>query len=261
MTLPSQVAADTRVMLGLSPDQAVPDLEQLLKDNGYHVQEMDLEDSCSGFSEWVGGANYLIAYNSQHQYGPAFKRFTLAHELGHISMHFKMLHDEQQLISAQHLGSKDPQEKEANEFAAHFLMPKRAFSLMADRLPFTADSIRKLAEHFGVSELATAMHYVKLTDLACTMIVCDVEGNTKYECRSSRMGELLRRVAFVHKSKVPNVSLTADWMSGRRSERLARVRLNEWMPQASINLEVEESVIQTPDYLYLTLLTPTETES
>jgi hypothetical protein len=169
-------------------------------------------------------------------------------------MHTDVLHGD--MTSEDNLGSTNPREIEANKFAAHFLMPKAAFVPMAERLTFTPAAIRKLAEHFQVSEIATAQHFVENTDLACSLIVCNSEGRTVREVRSEKMARLLGFPRFVCKTDVPASSLAAERIRGASSKELGNTSLLDWMPQLSIDLQVEEGVIQTPDNLYLVLLTP-----
>ncbi|WP_135080076.1 ImmA/IrrE family metallo-endopeptidase [Terasakiella sp. SH-1] len=54
------------------------------------------------------------------------QRFTIAHELGHLVLHY-ILNEEKQAMKAHRYGS-GPVEWEANWFAAGFLMPENAFT-------------------------------------------------------------------------------------------------------------------------------------
>lgn len=253
---PPQFAADFREALGLTPEQVVPDMIPLIEKGGYRYFEDVFADDFAAFTEWLGSEIYLIAYNSSKQYGSAFKRFSLAHELGHIAMHADILHSQRKLIATQGLSTRDPIELEANEFAAHFLMPSRIFSSKIDALDFSPESIRSLSQHFQVSEIAAAKHFVTHTNLACTMIVCDSKGMTKWENRSKKMSDLIKPAKYVFKTKIPGDSSTAEWIQGRGVEKKAIAPLTDWMPDLTSEMEAEEWVMKTPDSLYLTLLTP-----
>jgi Zn-dependent peptidase ImmA (M78 family) len=257
---PSQFAADFRDNLGLTADQVVPEIIPLIEKAEYQYREEDFADDFAAFTEWLGSHLYLIAYNSRKQFGPAFKRFSLAHELGHIAMHADILHNRRKLVSSQGLGTKDPIELEANDFAAHFLMPAGIFSAKIATMEFAPASIRALAEYFQVSEIATAKHFVTHTNLACTMIVCDPQGMTKWENRSPKLTDLIIPARYVHKTRIPVESSTAEWIQGREVEQKVLAPLTDWIPDLPHKMESEEWVMKTPDGLFLTLLTPIEAE-
>ena len=97
-----------------------------------------LQDGCTIFSK--DHSFYLIPYNEwdKSQYR---RRFTLAHELGHI------------LLS--HCNDNANSEKLANQFASHLLLPRAALSYIKQRVPFPV--LTQLVPFFGVS--VTALHY------------------------------------------------------------------------------------------------------
>lgn len=90
------------------------------------------------------------------------KRFSLAHELGHLFLHMGYLldpdawgHSSEYRDSVYHRFGYGIEEAEANLFAAAFLMPEKEFRSVvnelgnADKLP-----IRDLAQHFKTSAAA-----------------------------------------------------------------------------------------------------------
>lgn len=80
------------------------------------------------------------------RYGYSLRnRFTIAHELGHY-----LIHTPRRQVFAKRLGT-DQVEKEANWFAAGFLMPSRRFLVVADK---HRDSVQVLSAIFGVSAQA-----------------------------------------------------------------------------------------------------------
>lgn len=80
---------------------------------------------------------------------PPRQTFTVAHELGHKRLHEEWLKssDYKVLLRDQLANSKDPIEQEANNFAAHLLVPK----FLLDKYRKIA-SIKELATLFAVSE-------------------------------------------------------------------------------------------------------------
>lgn len=92
------------------------------------------------------------------------KRFTLAHELGHLFLHMGYK-DEQRWNSAETYvdgafrrtsGDFSVEEQEANEFAGSFLMPENEFRKIVKKNMVVSLNMRVfdldgIAEHFGVS--------------------------------------------------------------------------------------------------------------
>ncbi len=81
-------------------------------------------------------------------YPPAVRHFTAAHELGHAILHeFSGMHRDKPLQGMG--GARDPQEVEADKFAAHFLMPRnlltREFEKRFGKTPFVFDDASRFA--------------------------------------------------------------------------------------------------------------------
>lgn len=109
---PENAAQYTRKYLGLK-DEPVRDIFSLLERHGIIVVELDYDvDLFDGVSFLTDGGYYVIIVNKN--FSNDHKRFTLAHELGHLIMHTS----NDFLIS----DCRD-KENEANKFASEFLMP------------------------------------------------------------------------------------------------------------------------------------------
>lgn len=137
-------------------------VEQVAKALGAEVRFEPAEDDLSGFlyrdrklKRAVIGVNADHHRNRQH--------FTAAHELGHFLLHdFKDIHVDRQfkvwLRSEASSQGTNIEEKEANLFAAEFLMPAQflerdiekigVFDLLDERI------IARLADEYGVSAQA-----------------------------------------------------------------------------------------------------------
>ncbi len=113
------------------------------------------------------GKRVVIGVNSRH---PVVRqRFSIAHELGHLALHEPAFHiDQHAFVSFRDSRSSeasDPREIEANQFAAALLMPPTFLTACVRQLgenPDVEDSIRTLAEQFGVSTQAMS---IRLTSL------------------------------------------------------------------------------------------------
>jgi len=103
---PAQAATETRRYWNM-PIGPVANLTSLLESAGVIVVHGDFEMGLDGVSMWAGP--FPVMHLSRH--APADRlRFTMAHELGHLVLHQESYDDSRG-------------EREANEFAAEFLMP------------------------------------------------------------------------------------------------------------------------------------------
>lgn len=108
------VARINRRLIGLKDDEPVKNICHLLESNGIIIYEIDEIDKFDGVSFISEKGIPLIIINKN--YPNDRKRFTLAHELGHI-----LLHNECNFPVSDYR----VKEKEANEFASEFLMPAK----------------------------------------------------------------------------------------------------------------------------------------
>lgn len=109
---PERIAEYTRKYLGLK-DEPVRDIITILEKNGIIVIELDQEpDLFDGVSFMTDEGYYLIIVNKN--FSNDHKRFTLAHELGHLIMHTS-----NDFLIPDYRDKED----EANKFASEFLMP------------------------------------------------------------------------------------------------------------------------------------------
>lgn len=145
---PRQAAAAARARLGLSESEAIRDLAGLLEARG-GVKVLFLPKSSDGFFGLSVGAEDggpAIVVNTSRSISVERWIFTAAHELGHLLLHpdaYELGADREEL----------GEERQANEFAAHFLMPDAAFENEwrdARGLPLV-DAVLKLKRIFRVS--------------------------------------------------------------------------------------------------------------
>jgi Zn-dependent peptidase ImmA (M78 family) len=111
--------------------------------------------------EMDGGSIVARALNdfeiiiSEHT-SPRRDRFTIAHELGHLFLHLRMVHEDQPVAVMRATRAVDESddaqmraEWEANWFAAQLLMPREEF-----REVIAQKDVRYAAEYFNVSVAA-----------------------------------------------------------------------------------------------------------
>ncbi len=90
------------------------------------------------------------------------KRFTLAHEIGHLILHRNIQPLFLDNDSTLEYFKKGHQETEANEFASELLMPSDFFKKECNGKKFSPDLLRSLAEKFKTSITSVAYRYFEL---------------------------------------------------------------------------------------------------
>lgn len=143
-------------------------VEQLAEDEGVHVVLDELEEEISGVLVVTAEGERTIGVNKLHH--PNRRRFTIAHELAHLKLHPKSptVYVDTTMLYFRGEGlhpPAQPEEVEANVFAANLLMPE-AF-LRSDLAKLQLDpsdevAMRKLAQRYRVSPQALA---IRLMDL------------------------------------------------------------------------------------------------
>ena len=85
------------------------DLVELVEDHGIRIYEIETSDQFDGISAWVGDTP-VVAVNLNND--SVRRRFTIAHELGHILLEFENEEEEKE------------REKLCHSFAGAFLLPR-----------------------------------------------------------------------------------------------------------------------------------------
>lgn len=123
---------------------------------GATVIEQTLDPGTSGLIIKYAGSFPRI-YISQHD-SPSRKRFTLAHELGHLVERRDWANDDEySFVDHRKTGVTNLHEFYANEFAGELLMPAEPFLET-----WTEEGAPGAAAHFGVSEQAARERYRRL---------------------------------------------------------------------------------------------------
>lgn len=124
--------------LGTKP---LPNLVQLCESKGIRVLGLPvLAESVDAYSHWLNNEPFVYIARSKT---PERTRFDVAHELGHLVLH----------NSSDCLG--EDIERQANDFASEFLIPKDSIIEFLPRNP-SVDDIIRLKKYFKVSAMALA---------------------------------------------------------------------------------------------------------
>ncbi len=148
----------------LEIENPLVDVKEIAEKKGALVVEEPLKDEdFSGFLYRSSDSPPVIGVNSLHH--PNRKRFTIAHELGHMLLHPKTgVHLDKVMIQMRDSKSaegSDHDEIEANRFAAELLMPaaflERDIRSMGKIHADDETAIDSLAKRYGVSKQSMAI--------------------------------------------------------------------------------------------------------
>jgi len=115
----------------------------------------------------AAGNEFGIFYNDSVA-SEGFRRFTVAHELGHYFLpgHYKHIFADGKSKHVSEVGysSDDPFERSADAFAAALLMPPAPFKSACARVATGLTTVETLAEECVTSLTSTAIRYADLSD-------------------------------------------------------------------------------------------------
>ena len=159
-----QHAVYLRDELHLPLHKPIGDMPSLISSAGYEYVEDQFGREVSGFCSYLGNEQYLIGFNTEHYFSRAFFRFTLAHELGHLSLphHREML--KQEMMHRSTHDDDNELEYEANQFAISLLSPRQEFLRLADTQPYTPEVAGNIAAYFGISPEAAARRFITCSE-------------------------------------------------------------------------------------------------
>lgn len=156
---PEQAAYALRDVWGLGKGP-IDNLISVVEQHGILVTSVSTStndvDAFSQFMEASDAPTYIIAY-SNNKTSAARIHFDIAHELGHICLH--EWSEDIEDISKEEFKRK---EREANDFAAAFLLPEETFRKDAERGPQTITYYKQLKKKWKVSIAAMIRRSEKL---------------------------------------------------------------------------------------------------
>ena len=212
MVLPQHYAELVLDELGIRSPEDLRLLELIAWERGAMVQYKRLEGAEARLA--IVDRKAIISISNSIQ-DPHRRRFSVAHELGHLEMHRQnsiMLCVGKDLDNWERKDADTDLEQEANEFAATLLLPKRFFSPECKGKDPSLDLIVDLARTFDVSLTATALRYLRFCDEACA-VVFSQDGYIRW-FRGSKKFDVLGVFIDVRSKPDPS-SLAASFFQGR----------------------------------------------
>jgi hypothetical protein len=218
-----------------------------------HQEESSIGSGISGCLMKVGN-EFGILYSSRFA-SEGFKRFTVAHELGHYFLpgHVDALFGKGQQCHYSDSGftSDDKYEREADSFAASLLMPKLLFKAACGQSGQGLDAIETLAGLCVTSLTATAIRFAKLCDEPVA-VVCSKGNRVEFTFMSKPLQDL-RGLTWIRKgSGLPAATATANFNRNEDNVKLGKrisstSTLDTWFDGGS-TAELKEDVVGLGDY-------------
>lgn len=165
-------AADTLEKVGYQKTPVPVDVVTVANTLGFAVGNASLTEDVDGFIVVKEGEKNIFGINTDKLIGInglrsfAWKRFIVAHELGHYVLHYDEMADHGIYAHRDHQKGKNTQENEADYFAANLLMPEETFVERYNALPKELERDQKailLAAEFVVPKDAVIRRFEELS--------------------------------------------------------------------------------------------------
>jgi Zn-dependent peptidase ImmA (M78 family) len=160
---------------------------QYLEDLGINTYPIDPFEICKSqeikiFEESFDGLEGILLFdgylaaiglNSQQTYLKR-RKFSVAHELGHLNMDVNIGEEKQFLCTNKMIESfdlKNDIELRADQFASELLMPRKMIKSFFNPEEPNWDAIQKVSQEFDVSLMASAFKYVDNSTVPCCLVV------------------------------------------------------------------------------------------
>lgn len=135
------------------------DIEGLIRKMNIRLVTTELADGVLGASKVVGLKKLIVI--SSKVYNEEQRRFTLAHELGHIIIHRGVHYFTKEDFNIVH--SSKQKEDEADRFAVELLLPCDIINNVIKKYDINFRLIKQVAQKYRTSLTATAIRMLELT--------------------------------------------------------------------------------------------------
>lgn len=154
-------AIEQRQRLGFGDREPIGSLRKTLDEIGVHVFIDSLDSKLAGLYAYVENFGYCILVNRRHP--QARRRWTISHEYGH----FLFDRDRRGVDYAEPMQRKPENERFADAFAMHFLMPgegvqRRFHDTYQQKGDVSVGDVLRIADYYGVSLMAMVLRLESL---------------------------------------------------------------------------------------------------
>jgi len=173
-----RVAAELVASYGIERPDQLEDVAWLLR---ARVVDGGLDGSLARVARFHKTARIRLSRNHVE---PGQRRFSIAHELGHLLLGHggAAMCTRASDVQAHYEGGK-LREQEANVFAGDFLLPTKLVARRCDVSPIHFGVVENIAEEFGTSLVATSIRFAELTPERCAVVLSQ-QGKVRWVVRS-----------------------------------------------------------------------------
>ena len=242
MVYPADIAEKVLNQLGIKSPEDLQLLEEIAWTRGAIVQQLPMS---SAEARLVIDRNGAVITISSTVSNPQRKRFSIAHELGHLEMHrhlsslSRCLSGDIREDEVKDAGKR--LEHEANVFASALLLPERLFKPLCDTEDPSLDHIAELARQFDTSLTATALRYMRFTEAPVALVYAE-DQDVKWVGRSAELkglglfiesGRRLHSTSRAARQSRKQQHVHADiWFDNRKLDDNAQIMEHSWpMPR------------------------------
>lgn len=210
---PSDIAFRIRQFFNMSSGPVKSDFTNILEKNGVTIFYLNVKcEKFDGMTVMTNSNAPIIFLNKNTPNDK--KKFTLAHELGHLVMHIPFTST---IEFQERLQENDVVEKEANEFAGEFLMP--SFDIKNDLVRLTYSKLSDLKIYWQVSKHSIVYRAGELN-------IIDKDKKTTLFIELSKHGEKPKESFDINLDEpklIPLINQTFINTLGYQKEEVARV--------------------------------------
>ena len=227
-------------------------VEKIAAFKGAPVRYANLS-GCDGRMVRSNGTAIITVRESVDRIGQ--RRFIIAHELGHVLLHPNIRQiDQVDIRQTQNFNLRqEPEELEANYFAAELLMPRSFFASDTKNTEPSWDSIRTLADKYQTTNSSTAIQYINTTKEAVFLVASEAGERSWFAISESARDFFLTDTTRVHRYTCAYELLTEGKTHSRSEQIPAGAWLNRFDPNGK-EYVVEDSMRANGSNFVLSLL-------
>lgn len=198
-----------------------------------------------------GKGDWAIVYNTAIPSDGRI-RFTLAHELGHYLVH-RHLHGQFNCSEADTLHWDSPErqmENQANEFAAHLLMPRPDYEAQLRSATIDLDVLGGCADRYGVSLTAATLKWLEFTPKRAVLVM-SYKGVVQW-ARGSQSGKwlsiALNKKQNGQRRRLPDRCATVLHTESNVDRQGTKIGARIWFPNEPKDMVLREMRIVSDQY-------------
>ncbi|MCF8146259.1 MAG: ImmA/IrrE family metallo-endopeptidase [Deltaproteobacteria bacterium] len=213
-----------------------------VRDIAFAKRAAVVEEKLTGAAASIVKAGSRATIRISPSDSPERKRFSIAHELGHLLMdHIESI---QRVCSDADMMNwhQESQETQANFFASELILPAKLVHERCDIGNISFEPVKKIAKDFRASLTATAIKFVRLCPEKCA-VVHSANGKIKWFYKSPDWWPYIKRGKELDKG-----TLAYDFFAGKEMEtEPVEVDAHAWVAPRGLD-EIVEHSIASPHY-------------